>query len=52
MRKMYSRSAQIEKEYQQIRNSTLIKASQYPIEDINSIEDFNEYLTKDKSSEC
>lgn len=46
------RNAQIEYEYQQIRDSALIKNSNHSaLKDINSIEDLDEYLTKN-NSEC
>lgn len=45
------RNARIEYEYQQIRDLALIKNNKYALKDLNSVEDFNEYLTKD-SSKC
>ncbi|XP_018402177.1 PREDICTED: dnaJ homolog subfamily C member 4-like [Cyphomyrmex costatus] len=46
------RNALIEHKYQQIRESVHIKADKFSIKDLNSEEDFKEYLTEDSSSEC
>ncbi|XP_018365851.1 PREDICTED: dnaJ homolog subfamily C member 4-like [Trachymyrmex cornetzi] len=42
----------IENEYKQIRESAHIKANTFSINDLNSEEDFKEYLTTKDSSEC
>lgn len=53
MRKIVAlRNARIEYEYQQIRNSARIRNNeQFSIKDLNSIEDLDKYLTKDRT-EC
>lgn len=45
------RHARIQNEYQQTLDAARIKTNKFAIKDLNSVEDLNEYLTKD-SSEC
>jgi len=45
------RHARIENDYQQVRDAAPIKTNNFAVKDLNSVEDLDEYLTKD-SSEC
>lgn len=49
-KKVILQNARIENEYQRIRDSARVKANQFALKNLESLEDLNEYLTKD--SEC
>jgi len=52
IRKITLRHTLIENKYKQIRKSAHIKSNKFSIKDLNTEEDFNEYLTAEDSSEC
>ncbi|XP_018051682.1 PREDICTED: dnaJ homolog subfamily C member 4-like [Atta colombica] len=51
-RKITLRHTLIENKYKQIRKSAHIKSNKFSIKDLNTEENFNEYLTAEDSSEC